>query len=141
MKLFSVIAALVFSSAVMAKTPATEAFKNLIPAGKHEGLNGTQKCFVEVDYANDAVTVSIISKGQADAFTVLNKSLSYSVNETTGEVSATMPLNFPHYLKGGTKILNVKENDLYQVEFYISNILLDHRGNDASTYSACRVQQ
>lgn len=141
MKLFSIITALVFSSAVMAKTPATEAFKNIIPEGKFEGRNGTQKCSVEINYAADSVTVSIISKGQADAFTLLNKSPSYSVNEVTGEISATMNLSFPHYLKGGTKILNVKENDVYQVEFYISNILLDHRGNDASTYSACTVQQ
>ena len=139
-KSISFIFALVFSFSLFAKVPATQAVTALIPAGVYEGKNGSAKCLVTVTTADNAVSVTIQDKNkQQDNFTLVNSSANYSVNESTGELSATQKLNFPHYVQGGSKILNIRGNDIEQVEVFITTILLDHRGNDASTYAACNI--
>lgn len=129
--------ALCFSSIAIAKTPATEAMAKLAPAGNYEGFNGQEKCYVTVAINNNSVTVSIKTKNNYDVFVVLDNSSHYAVDANTGAIAATSGLRFPHYVQGGTKQLYVVGNDIEQVEFSISTILLDHRGNDASTYIAC----
>ncbi len=131
----------IFSSASFAKTSATTFFSTIITSGEYEGKVGqsNEKCVVTVDVKSDAVTVSIKNKNAYDVFAVLDKSFSYSANDEKGEFAATSQLGYPHFIKGGTKQLYVKANDIWQVEFSISTILLDHRGNDASTYVSCVV--
>lgn len=138
----SVFASLfVFSSASFAKTTATTFFSTIITSGEYEGRVGqsTEKCFVTVDVKKDSVTVSIKNKNSYDVFAVIDQSFSYSANEEKGEFAATTQLGYPHYLKGGSKQLYVKANDIWEVDFSISTILLDHRGNDASTHLSCVV--
>lgn len=139
MKSIIIALTLVFSTVAMAKIPATEAFNNILPAGEYVGSNGSQKCLVQIKTTADSVTVVINATDSHDGFALLNSSSSYSVNEVTGQIAATQNLSFPRYLKGGTKILNVSVNESSEIEFSISQILLDHRGNDASTYTACTL--
>lgn len=140
MKLIALVMTIALSTAASASIPATEAFKNILPAGTYAGYeNGSKKCSVTVDAKEDFVSVMITTSDTTEGFGLLNKALGTSVNETTGEISATQSLNAPFYLRGGTKFLNVQANDLDQVQVSISKILLDHRGNDASTYLECTV--
>lgn len=139
MKSIVMTLALVFSTATMAKIPATEAIKNILADGTYEGLDGSEKCLVEVSKSSDSVSVTIKTAESTDGFALLDSSSNYSVNEVTGQISATQSLNFPRYLQGGTKLLSVTPNDIDQVEFSITKILLDHRGNDASTYASCTI--
>ena len=139
---FSILSSLfVFSSNSFAKTTATDFFSTIITSGEYEGrvAQTNEKCLVKIDVKKDAVTVSIKENSSFDAFAVLDNSLSYSANEEKGEFSARSQLGYPHFIKGGTKQLFVKANNAWQVEFSISTILLDHRGNDASTYVSCVV--
>jgi hypothetical protein len=128
-----------FSSIALAKIPATVAMNKLAPAGNYEGYNGQEKCFVNVAVSNSSVTVSIKEKNSYDVFAVLDNSSHYSVDANSGAFAATSELRFPHYVQGGTKQLFVISNDIDQVEFSISTILLDHRGNDASSYITCTI--
>ncbi len=139
MKSLFLIAALTLSTSVFAKTTITEAFKSLLPSGEYEGRNESGKCFVNVLTRTDSASVSIKADSAYDGFTVLNSSSNYAVNEVTGEIAATQNANFPRYYNGGSKSLFVKPFDTDEVEFSISTILLDHRGNDASTYLNCTV--
>jgi hypothetical protein len=130
---------LAFSATSFAKIPATDALKNLISTGEYEGRNESGKCLVTVNNTLNAATISIKTNNTSKVFTLVNSSLNYSVNEATSEISATQKLNSPFYLNGGKKILNVKANDIEQIQFSISTILLDHKGEDASTYSECTI--
>ena len=139
LSLFAALSAL--STASFAKTPATTFFSTIITPGEYEGkvAQSNEKCLVTVDVKKDAVTVSIKNKNAYDVFAVLDNSFSYSANEEKGEFAATTKLSYPHYVQGGSKQLFVKANDVWEVSFSISTILLDHRGNDASTYVSCVV--
>ncbi len=139
MKSFVLAMTLVLSASAFANT-ATEAVSNLIASGTYQGKNGAEKCTVSVTTSTDSVTIAIQDKNnKSDYFSLLNSYTNYNVDAVTGEISASQKLSFPRYLQGGSKILNVRGNDKNQVEFFISQILLDHRGNDASTYAACTV--
>jgi hypothetical protein len=139
MKTLFLIAALTLSTSVFAKTTITEAFNSLLTSGEYEGRNESGKCFVSVLTKTDSVSVSIKTDSAFDVLAVLNSSYNYAVNEVTGEIAATQSANYPRYYNGGTKSLYVKPFDTDEVEFSISTILLDHRGNDASTYLNCKV--
>lgn len=130
---------LVYSVASLAKIPATEAFDNILTDGDYVGTVGKKKCLVTIKTQLESVTLSINTASTNDTFVVLNSSPNYSVNEVTGEISASQNLKYPHYLQGGTKFLNVRTDGINQVNFSISTVLLDHRGNDASTYSTCNI--
>ncbi|MBC7713573.1 MAG: hypothetical protein H7177_09545 [Rhizobacter sp.] len=107
--------------------------KNILPAGKYEGKSGLQKCIVTAETREDFVSAT------SEGFGLLNSANGIVINDSTGEIAATQSMRAPFYLNGGTKFLNIKANDIDQVEVSISKILLDHRGNDASTYLECTV--
>lgn len=133
MKSFLIAMSLIASTAVMAK-PATTAFQSVLPAGTYSG----RACTVVVNVTDSAVGVSIQTNNSSDSFVVANSSKNVSITKT--EVKATQSLSFPHYVNGGTKILNVKVNEENEsIAVAITNILLDHRGNDASTYTECLI--
>jgi len=138
MKSFLLIAVLLSTSA-FAKTNITDGIKALLPSGEYEGRNVAGKCFVSVLTSTESASVSIRTDSAYDGFTILNNSSSYRVNDLTGEISAKITANLPRYYNGGTKSLYVKPFDTDEIEFSISTILLDHRGNDASTYLNCTV--
>lgn len=137
----SLLLALTFalSATAFASTPATTAVTALLASGEYYGNNGTEKCSVKVVTANDAVSVFITTKKNSVGFTVVNSTSNYSVNETTGEVSATQKLTSPHYLQGAAKVLNMTTNDNDEVEVYISTIATNHKGDDLSSYATCNV--
>ena len=139
MKTSMFILSLLFTVTAFAKTPATIALNNLLADGVYTGQTSGSTCEVLVSTKNSAATVTIKSLQDTETFVLLNSSLHYSVNDSTGEIAATQNLKFPHYLNGGTKILNVKPIDTNEINFSISTILLDHRGNDASSYLDCRL--
>ncbi len=129
---------LIASTAAMAKPTATTAFQNVLPSGTYTGKNDVSACTVTVNITETAVGVTVKGKNVNDTFVVANSALSTSITAT--EVRATQSLSFPHYINGGTKILNVKlDTANNEAAVAISNILLDHRGNDASTYAECVV--
>lgn len=127
------------SASAMAATPATTAVTALLANGEYYGTNGSEKCSVKVVTANDAVSVFISTKKNSVGVTVVDSSSAYSVNEVTGEVSATQKLTSPHYLQGAAKVLNMTTNDNDEVEVYISTIATNHRGDDLSSYATCNV--
>lgn len=138
MKSLILTIALTVSGSLFAKTPATDAFNAIIASGEYVGVSGSEKCLVNVLTTSNSVTVSLSTKNSYDVVAVLNSSSHYFVNEATGEISATQSAKYPRYLDGGTKNLYVKSVN-NQVEFSISTILLDHRGEDASTYLECII--
>lgn len=127
------------SASAFAATPATTAVTSLLANGEYYGTNGTEKCSVKVAATADAVSVFITTKKNTVGFTVVDSASNYSVNEVTGEVSATQKLTAPHYLQGAAKVLNISTNNNDEVEFYISTIATNHRGDDLSTYATCNV--
>lgn len=135
MKLFALALTIALSTTVSAAQPVTEAIKNILPAGTYEGVN----CSVLVETKADSISVSIKNNSLTEVFGLANSAKGIVINDVTGEISATQSLNYPHYLKGGTKFLNIKGNDIDQVSVSISKILVDHRGNDASTYTECAI--
>lgn len=138
MKSLVLAMSLLATTAVMAKPLATTSFQNLLPAGTYTGKNNESACVVTVNATENAVGVTLKSKNSSDTFVLTNSSLGVSINDS--EIRATQSLSFPHYLNGGTKILNVKIDSINnEAEVFITNILLDHRGNDASTYSECAI--
>ena len=134
MKVLALALTMVISSAVSAAMPVTEAINNILPAGSYNGRN----CLVVVETKKDLLVVTVKSNSGSDSFGLLNSSKGVVINEVTGEISASQSLNFPSYLRGGTKFLNIRSNE-EEVAVSISNILLDHKGNDASTYAECSV--
>ncbi len=121
-----------------AKVPATEAFSNLLTSGSFEGKNEAGKCVVKVDIKADSVVVSVETKNDYQAFALLDNGSNYSVEETTGAIYSSQKLNFPRYDHGGTKHLSVRPT-ADSIQFAVSQVLFDHRGNDASTYSTCTL--
>lgn len=136
MKAFALALTITFSSAISAALPVTEAIKNILPAGTYNGRN----CVVDIVTNKDLLSVSIKSNSGSDSYGLLNSTIGTIVNEVTGEISASQPLRFPRYLNGGTKFLNIKANNYNEVAVSISQILLDHKGNDVSTYTECTVK-
>lgn len=130
---------LLLSSQAFAKPTATEAVTALVAPGIYKGVNGALKCTVAVSTTKGAVTVEINSANTRDTYTVLDNALGLVVDLQKGEVSASQSLRFPHYVNGGTQLLHIRALSEEQVEFFISNVLFDHRGEDASTYSACKI--
>lgn len=139
MKTSMLILSLLFSATAFAKTPASAALNNLLADGVYSGETSGSPCEVFVSTKNSAATVTLKTEQSTETYVILDSSLHYKVNDSTGEISATSSLKFPHYINGGTKILNVKPIDANEINFSISTILLDHRGNDASSYVDCRL--
>lgn len=139
MKLIVLAFSLAFSAAAFSKTPATLAISKLINTGVHAGVNENQKCQVSVTQKNDSVSVRINTLNATNAITVLDSANNYEVNDSTGEITATQALNFPNYYKGGQKVLDVRVSPKNEVTFFLSNILIERNGDDASTYIACTV--
>ena len=128
-----------FGTTAFAKTLATDAFEALLPAGTYQGNGSAGKCTVTITTQADSVVVSVEAKNERQLFAVLNSASNYLFDDVKNEFAASQSLNFPRYDHGGTKHLLVRENDIEQVEVYVSEILFDHRGNDASTYLNCIV--
>lgn len=138
MKSLVIAMSLIASTAVMAKPLTTTSFQNLLPAGTYTGKNNQSACAVTVNASENAVGVTLKTKNSSDTFVLTNSSLKVSITES--EVIASQSLSYPHYLNGGTQLLNVKiDSANNEAEVFITNILLDHRGNDASTYSECVI--
>ncbi len=130
---------LVLSSiSAFAKVTATEAFSNLLSSGAFEGKNESGKCLVRVDIKNDSVVVAVETKNDYQAFALLDNASNYSVEETTGAIYSAQKLSFPRYDNGGTKHLSVRPTS-DSIQFAVSQVLFDHHGNDASTYSTCTI--
>lgn len=140
MKSLLLAVTITFSASVFASTPATTAVTSLLAAGEYYGTNGVEKCSVKILANNNSVAVFINTKKSSAGFTIVDSATNYSVNEVTGEVSATEKLKSPHYLQGAAKVLNIViTNDNDEVEFYISTSAMNHKGNDMSSYAACNV--
>lgn len=134
MKSFVLAMSLVFSASTFANVTATEAVNKLLAPGTYQGEN----CSVSVTTNSDTVSVSVKNEDAFMAFAILNSSSSYHVDSTTGEIVASQTMRFPRYLDGGTRFLSIRPIN-GQVEFFLSETLLDHRGNDISTYVSCTV--
>lgn len=141
MKAFLVGLVLVASVGAQAGVVATEAFNKLYPTGTYTGKNNSGACSVTVNVSGDVVVVSIDEKNGHQAFGIHNQGNYYSINEVTGEIAATINSNFPKYSYGGSKHLLIRSQNENQTEFYISEILLDHRGEDASTFTSCVISK
>lgn len=139
MKLLALAMTFLFSATLFAQSPATEAVERLLTAGTYDGSNGSERCSVTIQATQDSVTIAITNKTKKDSFTLINASSSYKVNDNTGAVSAILSLNYPRYINGGTKILNIVPDNIDQVEFSLAQLLEDHQGNDMSTYASCSV--
>lgn len=139
MKSLLLAATIAFSTSAFASTPATTAVTNLLAAGEYYGTNGVEKCSVKILANNNSVAVFISTKKSSAGFTIVDSATNYSVNEVTGEVSATEKLKSPHYLQGAAKVLNIVTNDNDEVEFYISTIATNHKGDDLSSYATCNI--
>ena len=138
---YLLISIIFLSSSVSAKTPATIALNNLIKNGTYNGQSLGLHCEVKISTKQDFASVEISTSTQKEFFSLLDSSLSYHVDEKSGELSATMNLSFPHYLKGATKLLSVRSVGQNEVAVSISTIALDHRGNDMSTFSNCKISK
>lgn len=140
MKLLLICLAMTATSSAFAKLTATEAFSKILKSGSYTGTSYNGNCTVDLAIASDNVSVKIAEKDNFQYFTLLNASATYSINEEKGEIGATVSTRFPKYSYGGTKSLFVRERE-DSVEFYISEVLLDHHGNDASTYTSCTIEK
>lgn len=133
------VSLLVLSSlSAFAKVTATDAFANILSSGEYVGTNENGKCVVNVNIKNDSVVVSVETKNDYQAFALLNNATNYSVEETTGAIYSSQKLSFPRYDNGGTKHLSVRPT-VDTIVFAVSQVLFDHHGNDASTYSTCSI--
>lgn len=139
MKSLLVAVTIALSASAFASTPATTAVTSLLAAGEYYGTNGVEKCSVKILTNNNSVAVFINTKKSSAGFTIVDSATNYSVNEVTGEISATEKLKSPHYLQGAAKVLNIVTNDNDEVEFYISTIAMNHKGDDMSSYATCNV--
>jgi hypothetical protein len=139
MKSLLLAATIALSASAFASTPATVAVTSLLAPGEYYGTNGTEKCSVKILASNNSVAVFLSTKKSSAGFTIVDSSTNYSVNEVTGEISATEKLKAPHYLQGAAKVLTIATNDNDEVEFYISTIAMNHKGDDMSTYVTCNI--
>ena len=138
MKSLVIAMSLIASTVVMAKPLPTTSFQNLLPVGIYTGHNNDSACVVTVNATDSAIGISLQTSNSNDTFVISNSSKSVSI--TNSEVRATQSLSYPHYLNGGTSILNIKVDSANnEAKVFITNILLDHRGNDASTYAECAI--
>jgi hypothetical protein len=139
MKSLALIISLSFSIAALAKTPATTAFNNLLAPGTYTGLNGSEECAVTVSSRSDSVSVFVKNESASNAFTLVDGAYYYAVNDITGEISASMGLNFPGTYRGGQKSLTVRKGANNSVEFFIANVIFSRTGEEIGTYTACTV--
>lgn len=130
--------ALTLSTQAMASIPATEAVTNLIAPGKYIGVNGRKECSVKIDTRYESASIYISNGSSIGSYAMINSAKNYSVDASTGNIASTQSLNAPFYLNGGTQILSIKNTDT-EINFAITIIALDHKGNDFSTYSACSI--
>ena len=128
-----------FFSVSQASIKATDAVSNLISSGTHQGRSENQSCQVIIEKNQDSVVVAVIENESQKAIALLDTASNYSVNPQTGEISASESLKYPHFLKGGTQIVNIKKISSEQVQVSFAHILLDHKGNDASSFVTCTV--
>lgn len=128
-----------FVSVSYASVKATDAVSELIQTGTYQGRSENMSCQVIIEKNQDSVVVAVIENDSQNAIALLDTASNYSVNPQTGEVTASESLKFPHFLKGGTKIVNIKKISSEQVQVSFAQILLDHKGNDASTFLTCTV--
>lgn len=140
MKLIAIAMTLILSTAVSAQTPATTAVNSLFNDGTYTGYNGSEKCSVTISTTAETATITVINKNAADTFSIKNSAKNYKVKED-GSITATQSLNYPRYINGGTKALNINPDDINEVEFSVSQFLLDHNDNDMSTFVSCSVSR
>lgn len=139
----AIVSALVLtlSMSTIAATTATDALKSIVEAGTFQGKN----CSVTVSHGADYSSVHVTENGTTEVFGLLNttSTISYAVhvNEVTGEISASQTLKYPRYYNGGSKLFYAKPLANGKALISISSILLDHRGNDVSTYASCEISK
>lgn len=139
MKSLFIALTLALSSQAFAKTQPISALLLLSPEGTFAGKNGKQDCEVVVAQKSENTATVVIKNGNKTAlFNLHNNSLNYSFDTESYTLSATDSLRSPFYLNGGTLILTIKPSN-EAVNFSISLIALDHKGNDFSTFNACSV--
>jgi hypothetical protein len=139
MKSLLICLSLVTCFSLQAKLTATEAFEGLLATGKYKGLSDHANCTVNVDINVDNVIIEIQTISSYQSFGLINNVSTYTIDEKTGNISAAQKISFPRYELGGTKSLLVRPRDNNQVEFYISEILYDHHGNDDSSFTSCTI--
>ncbi len=131
---------LAFSISTMATT-ATEGLKTIVEAGTFKGTD----CTVTVSHSQNVSTVHVTQDGTTEFFSVMDitSSTNYSAHfiESTGEVYGHQVMRFPRYLDGGVKNFHAKKLANGKATISVSTILLDHRGNDASTYATCEFSK
>ena len=128
-------------SSFASTTKATDALKSIVEAGTFQGKN----CSVTVSHGADTSSVQVTANGTTEFFGLINttSTTSYAVhvNEVTGEISASQTLKYPRYYNGGSKLFYAKPVANGKALISISTILLDHRGEDQSTYASCEISK
>lgn len=141
MKALLATLALTLSATSFAATTNTEALKSIVEAGTFQGNN----CSVTVSHSADSSSVSVTAQGTTEYFTIMNiaSSTGYAVSykAETNELSGMQQIRFPKYQYGGSKTFYAKLKADGKALVSISTILLDHRGNDASTYASCEISK
>ncbi len=140
MKAFIASIVLVSSISSFAAVSATEAFKSILSNGTYTGKN----CSVKVSGNDQYTHVTIEEAGnRSEFFTVLNTAstvnYAFSFNAEKNEFYATQLLNFPRYYHNSSKTFFATNDKNGKAYVAISNILLDHSGNDVSTDAACEI--
>lgn len=141
MKAFVSALVLSLSLSTMAAPKATDALKAIVEAGTFQGKN----CSVTVSHGADYSSVHVTDNGHTEVFGLLNvtSTMTYAVhvNEVTGEISASQTLKYPRYYNGGSKLFHAKPLANGKALITISSILLDHRGEDMSSYASCEISK
>ena len=122
-----------------ASMKATDAISQLVEFGSYQGSDNHQSCQVVFEKNLDSVITTVITKDQSQSMILLDTASNYSVIAETDEITASSSLNAPHYIKGGTLFLNIKKTGPNKVQVSMSSVLLDHQGNDLSTFLSCTV--
>lgn len=141
MKAIIATLALTLSATSFAATTNTEALKSIVEAGTFQGKN----CSVTVNHTTETSSVSVTAEGTTEYFTIMNiaPSTAYAVSykAETNELSGLQQIRFPKYQYGGSKTFYAKLKADGKALVSISTILLDHRGNDVSTYASCEISK
>lgn len=142
MKAFVSALAFTLSLTTLAATTPTEALKAIVEAGTFQGNN----CSVTVSHGVDTSVIKVTAFGVTEVFGLYNTktpSMNYSAHviEATGEVYAQQAMNFPRYYHGGSKHFHAKALANGKADISISSILLDHKGDDVSTYASCEISK
>lgn len=137
MKIFSVITFSLFTMSSFAQIPASIVMKSILSNGTFQGKN----CSVSVVNGQGAVSLAVTSTDGNNVATIVDNTRDYQATMIPKSITARLKLGLPYYLNGGVRLVSVEEKTVDTVEVSISDVLLDHNGNDASTFVSCSISK